>query len=273
MNDLIARIARWWYCPILCGALGSASSLTLRKIGHPVSPALATALVVVAVCAAIALLLILLVSRAFKARSARLKAVAADLARAEQRARDKVAARYPKPSQSNAARLTATRDAILKAGATFPEKTSITEAVAQAKRTPIVPLNSAPNPSLNRGPRPTRNVGYQRTRPYYGVGPMDYAERQRLSDDADRQRATLNAEREDRQRRESDAREDALSSAILAATAMDAIISAPSYSAPDTSGWSSPSSSYDSGSSSSYDGGSSSSFDSGSFSGGDSGSF
>ncbi|ASR83916.1 hypothetical protein SEA_SHROOMS_35 [Arthrobacter phage Shrooms] len=258
---MLYRIARWWYSPILCGALGSASSLTLRKIGHPVSPSFATALLVVVVCAAIALLLIALVHRTFKARSARLKAVAANLARAEQRARDKVAARYPKPSAADARQL---RD----------DMQAIADAVSQHQRTsPVVPTRSySPNPVLNnttvratprpnRGTRPTRNVGYRpavltsdTARPYgYGVDPVDYSDR-------------------DRQSREREALADAAVSAVVAATTMDAIMSTqsysapePSYSAPDTSSWSSPSSS--------YDGGSSSSFDSGSFGGGDSGSF
>ncbi|ASR84131.1 hypothetical protein SEA_WHEELBITE_38 [Arthrobacter phage Wheelbite] len=228
------------------------------------SPSLAAALFVTAICAAISLLLIVLVTRTVKSRRARRAEAAAAERRAAQRVRDEVNGRYPKPSLVQD-RLSALQQAIVNGAAQSmaDSKTAMTRTLledANAVRQANAPLRRpTPTPAeVRRRAESLSKRTPQRTayRPSSGHAP--HSPSVILTDAPD----------DTSSRRRDEAVNDAMVSAVVAATAMDAIVSTPSYD-PSPSYDSSPSyssPSYDSGSSSSYDGG-------GSFGGGDSGSF
>ncbi|ALY09566.1 hypothetical protein LAROYE_39 [Arthrobacter phage Laroye] len=263
---MLYRAARWWYSPILCGALGSAVSMTARKLGNPVSPSLAAALLVTAICAAISLILILGVTRVFKRRKDRRVAALKAERDAARRVMDEVNGRYPRrqthPDGPTFAEAGAALSAVTQniADASSQQRTATAKTLledANALRQSNTPLRRpTPTPaevrrraeslSKRTPPLPRSRGSYTAPRSSSGYMPGIM-----YTPDVDSSNARRN-----------DAMSDAVAGAVLAATAMDAIVSTPSYD-PSPS-YSSPS--YDSGSSSSYDGG-------GSFGGGDSGSF
>ncbi|ASR83622.1 hypothetical protein SEA_LISARA_38 [Arthrobacter phage LiSara] len=263
---MLYRAARWWYSPILCGALGSAVSMTARKLGNPVSPSLAAALFVTAICAAISLLLIVLVTRTVKSRRARRAEAAAAERRAAQRIRDEVNGRYPvKREPSNLEK----RQSIITALATTAHAASAAmraeegaarrdamQGIADALSTANAPLRRpTPTPAeVRRRAESLAKRTPQRTayRPSSGYTP--HFPSVILTDAPD----------DSSSRRRDDAVADATLGAAAMVVAMESY-TAPSYTPDPSPSYSSPSPSYDS-SPSSYDGG-------GSFGGGDSGSF
>ncbi|ALY10207.1 hypothetical protein SALGADO_39 [Arthrobacter phage Salgado] len=265
---MLYRAARWWYSPILCGALGSAVSMTARKLGNPVSPSLAAALLVTAICAAISLILILGVSRVFRARKNRREALAAANRADNQRLRDAVNGRYTgkqkAPEPTIAEKQGAVMAAVLQniADASSQQRTAATKTLledANALRQSNTPLRRpTPTPAEVRRRAESlakRSPSRSAYRPSSGYTP--HFPSVVLTD------ASTTASRED-DRRASEAASDAMLGAVAMSVAMDSF-TAPSYT-PSESSYSSPSPSYDSSPSSSYDGG-------GSFGGGDSGSF